>query len=77
LRKATEAHSNKLETHEKNLSLINNEVSKIVGIESTLGQHVIKTKLKIHKLKKFVSTNSKSEFRSGQFNEIKISGNRS
>lgn len=54
IRKATEAHSVKLETHEKNLSLINSEITKVAGIESTLSQHMIKTKQKIHKLKKRV-----------------------
>ncbi len=51
LRLLSEAHSNKLETHEKNLSLINSEIVKISGIETNLNNHVTKTKNKFTKSK--------------------------
>ncbi len=51
LRLLTEAHSNKLETHEKNLSLLNSEIVKISGIETNLNNHVTKTKHKFTKIK--------------------------
>ena len=54
LRSITEVHSNKIETHEKNLSILNNEVAKISELETTISQHINNSKTKFSKLKKFV-----------------------